>query len=120
MDAKALLAKYAQGERDFTGIALGECQLIGAELPDIILRGATLNVANFSSANLSRADLSQALLNVSRLTGVNLTEANLSGCKLNVGQPDSSQIGGCEPGHGLHDSRRNAASQPDQCPCGGH
>jgi uncharacterized protein YjbI with pentapeptide repeats len=84
MDAKELLAKYAQGERDFTGIALGECQLIGAELSDIILRGATLNVANFSSADLSRADLSQALLNVSRLTGVNLTEANLSGCKLNV------------------------------------
>jgi uncharacterized protein YjbI with pentapeptide repeats len=84
MDAKELLAKYAQGERDFTGIALGECQLIGAELSEIILRGATLNVANLSSADLYRADLSQALLNVSRLTGINLTEANLSGCKLNV------------------------------------
>lgn len=84
MDAKELLAKYAQGERDFTGIALGECQLIGSDLSDIILRGATLNVANLSSADLTRADLSQALLNVSRLTGVNLSQANLSGCKLNV------------------------------------
>jgi uncharacterized protein YjbI with pentapeptide repeats len=84
MDAKELLAQYNQGERDFSGIDLGECQLIGTTLPDIILRGADLNVANLSSANLSRADLSQAQLNVSRLTGVNLTQANLSGCKLNV------------------------------------
>jgi uncharacterized protein YjbI with pentapeptide repeats len=84
MDAKELLAKYSQGERDFTGIALGECQLIGADLSGINLRGAQLNVANFSSADLSRVDLSQAELNVSRLTGVNLSQANLSGCKLNV------------------------------------
>lgn len=84
MDVKELLAQYNQGRRDFSAIELGECQLIGSELSDIILRGAQLNVANFSSANLSRADLSQAQLNVSRLTGVNLTQANLSGCKLNV------------------------------------
>jgi hypothetical protein len=44
MDAKELLAKYAQGERDFTGIALGECQLIGAELSEIILRGLPLTL----------------------------------------------------------------------------
>jgi uncharacterized protein YjbI with pentapeptide repeats len=84
MDVKELLAQYNQGKRDFSDIELGECHLIGAELSDIVLRRAQLNVANFSSANLSRADLSQAQLNVSRLTGVNLTEANLSGCKLNV------------------------------------
>lgn len=84
MDAKQLLAQYAQGQRDFTGLVLGECQLIGCNLSGINLRGAQLNVANFSSADLSEADLSQAQLNVSRLTGVNLTRANLSGCKLNV------------------------------------
>jgi uncharacterized protein YjbI with pentapeptide repeats len=84
MDAKELLAQYNQGKRDFSGIDLAECQLIGTALPDIILRGAFLNVANLSSTNMSRADLSQAQLNVGRLTGVNLTQANLSGCKLNV------------------------------------
>jgi uncharacterized protein YjbI with pentapeptide repeats len=84
MDAQELLAKYSQGQRDFIGLDLGECQLIGASLADINLRGAQLNVANLSSADLSRADLSQAQLNVSRLTGGNLSQANLSGCKLNV------------------------------------
>lgn len=84
MNAEELLEKYASGIRDFTGIHLGEASLIGANLTDIMLQGANLNVANLSSANLSRSNLSDAKLNVSRLSGANLSGANLSRASLNV------------------------------------
>ncbi|HEY9737579.1 MAG TPA: pentapeptide repeat-containing protein [Trichocoleus sp.] len=84
MNGQELLGKYAQGLRDFAGISLNECSLIGASLPQINLQNASLNVANLSSANLSYADLSGAQLNVTRLSGANLSQAKLRGSKLNV------------------------------------
>lgn len=82
--AATMLQKYAQGERDFSNIKLNECVLSGAKLPQIILRGADLNVVNLSTANLSQGDLQQAVLNVSRLSGANLSQANLQEAQLNV------------------------------------
>lgn len=79
-----LLQKYAQGERDFSGISLNECTLSGAKLPYIILRGADLRVVNLSTANLSHGDLQRAVLNVSRLSGANLSQTNLQQAQLNV------------------------------------
>ena len=82
--ATTLLQKYAQGERDFSGISLNECTLSGAKLPQIILRGADLKVVNLSTANLCQSDLQGAVLNVSRLSGANLSQANLQQAQLNV------------------------------------
>lgn len=79
-----LLTKYAQGERDFSGIVLNECTLSGAKLSRIILRRASLKVANLSTANLSHSDLREATLNVSRLSGANLSQAQLQRAQLNV------------------------------------
>jgi len=76
--ATTLLQKYAQGERDFSGISLNECTLSGAKLPQIILRGADLKVVNLSTANLCQSDLQGAVLNVSRLSGANLSQASTS------------------------------------------
>ncbi|MEO0532790.1 MAG: pentapeptide repeat-containing protein [Cyanobacteria bacterium P01_A01_bin.123] len=84
MKAEELLKKYAAGLRDFAGINLNETSLIGATLPEIILRGASLNVANLNSVNFSHSDLAHASLNVSRLSGANLSHANLSQANLNV------------------------------------
>lgn len=84
MTPETFLAKYSQGSRDFSGVNLNESILIGAQLPHIILRQASLNVVNLSSANLSHSDLSQASLNVSRLSGANLSQAKLQETQLNV------------------------------------
>jgi uncharacterized protein YjbI with pentapeptide repeats len=82
--ATTLLKKYAQGERDFSHAKLNECVLSGKKLPNIILRGADLNVANLSNANLSQGDFQEAVLNVSRLSGANLSQANLQATQMNV------------------------------------
>ncbi|MGF1459987.1 MAG: pentapeptide repeat-containing protein [Leptolyngbyaceae cyanobacterium] len=79
-----LLERYAQGERDFSGLSLSECNLAGVKLPHIILRGATLKVVNLSTANLSQSDLTRAVLNVSRMSSINLSQANLHQAQLNV------------------------------------
>lgn len=84
MNAQELLEKYDQGKRDFTGITLNECNLIGVSLPEILLQSACLNVANLSSANLTHSNLQGAQLNVTRLSGANLSCANLKGSSLNV------------------------------------
>jgi len=84
MDASELLRQYAAGKRDFPAVSLNEQSLVEAELPEIVLRRASLKVTNLSNANLSQADLQEAILNVSRLSGANLSQANLRRCQLNV------------------------------------
>lgn len=79
-----LLDRYAEGERNFTGATLNECNLAGAQIPHIILRQANLNIANLSTANLSHSDFQQASLNVSRFSGANLSQACLRQAQINV------------------------------------
>ena len=84
MKAEELLKHYAAGARDFTGVDLSEIKLMGVNLAGVVLREATLNVANLTGSNLSQADLSGAKLNVARLSGANLSQSNLSRATLNV------------------------------------
>ncbi|MDJ0556696.1 MAG: pentapeptide repeat-containing protein [Microcoleaceae cyanobacterium MO_207.B10] len=84
MEREELLKKYAEGERNFTGIILCEANLSKVNLSQINFSQAVLNLTNFSGANLSETNLSGAKLNVARLTGINLTGAKLNGATLNV------------------------------------
>ena len=86
MTAEELLERYANGERDFSGISFKRgLRLEGAEIPDIDLSGSTLVRAKFEQANLSRAKLSRANLSRANLECVNLTEANLSYASISEG-----------------------------------
>ena len=55
--SEELLARYANGERDFDGSDLSSAILIGADLRDVRIRNATLMYAQLSGANLSGANL---------------------------------------------------------------
>ncbi len=79
-----LIAKYAKGVLDFSGLDLAESNLSNINLSGINLSQANLSVANLSGTNLSKADLTDAQMNVARLSGANLTDAILNGCSLNV------------------------------------
>lgn len=79
-----LVKRYAEGDRDFTGINLNEANLSRINLSQSILRRASLFVTNISGANLSESDLSEANLNVARLSSTNLSRAILNGATLNV------------------------------------
>ncbi|WP_407674182.1 pentapeptide repeat-containing protein [Nodularia harveyana] len=94
--AEELLARYADGERDFRGIELIQSQgvpldssidLEGAILRDINLRGAYLRQADLCKADLTGADLFGVSLESACLKGAiirdaNLYSANLSWCNL--------------------------------------
>ena len=80
----ALVKRYTEGDRDFTGINLNEANLSRINLSQSILRGASLFVTNISGANLSEVNLSEANLNVARLSSTNLSRAILNGATLNV------------------------------------
>jgi len=79
-----LIAKYAEGVLDFSGLNLAESNFSSINLSGINLSQANLSVANLSGINLSKADLTDAQMNVARLSGANLTDAILNGCSLNV------------------------------------
>ena len=79
-----LVKRYAEGDRDFTGINLNEANLSRINLSQSILRRASLFITNISGANLSESDLSFANLNVARLSSTNLSRAILNGAALNV------------------------------------
>ena len=84
MEGEELLQKYANGNRDFTGIVLCEVNLNRANLAQSNFTRAILSLTNLSGANLSGSDLSQAKLNVARLSSTNLAGAKLNGAILNV------------------------------------
>jgi len=94
--AEELLARYADGERDFRGIELIQSEgvpldssihLEGAILRDINLRGAYLRQANLCRSDLTGADLfgvslESAWLKRAIVRDANLHSANLSWCDL--------------------------------------
>lgn len=94
--AEELLARYADGERNFAGIELIQSaeepednmfDLRGAILRDINLRGAYLRQADLTGADLTRADLfgvslEMAWLKRAIVRDANLYSANLSWCSL--------------------------------------
>ncbi len=84
LSSEDLLARYGQGERDFSGITLNECTLMGVQLPQINLSHASLNIVNLSTANLSQSNLRRASLNVSRLSSTNFSHACMQGANINV------------------------------------
>lgn len=84
MNVEELLAQYAAGVTDFSGVDLSEANLSGVKLSGINLSQANLSVINLSGANLCEANLSQAKLNVARLSGANLVDAILNNSSLNV------------------------------------
>ncbi|MEH2171113.1 MAG: pentapeptide repeat-containing protein [Nostoc sp.] len=94
--AEELLARYADGERNFAGIELIQSEgvpldssinLEGAILRDINLRGAYLRQADLCRADLTGADLfgvslEGAWLKCAIVRDANLYSANLSWCDL--------------------------------------
>ncbi|MEG4575064.1 pentapeptide repeat-containing protein [Microcoleus sp. N3A4] len=80
----AIVKRYTEGDRNFTGINLNEANLSRINLSQSILTRASLFVTNISGANLSEANLSEANLNVARLSSTNLSRAILNGATLNV------------------------------------
>jgi 2-iminobutanoate/2-iminopropanoate deaminase len=78
MDADELLAKYAEGERNFSSAKLSGINLKGADLREINLTTADLTTANLTSANFYNANLSKASLKGANLTQAYLVEADLS------------------------------------------
>jgi uncharacterized protein YjbI with pentapeptide repeats len=94
--AEELLARYADGERDFRGIELIQSEgvpldssidLEGAILRDINLRGAYLRQADLCGADMCGADLfgaylERAWLDRAIVRDANLFSANLSWCHL--------------------------------------
>ncbi len=94
--ASELLARYADGERNFAGIELIQSEgvpqdcmidLEGAILRDINLRGAYLRQADLTEADLTGADLfgvslESAWLKRAIVRDANLYSANLSWCNL--------------------------------------
>lgn len=97
MTSKQLLAKYAEGERDFSNINLASVNLdstnlSGAdfsnanfrftELEGADLKGVNFSGTNFLYTNLQDADLTGANLSGAGLIGVNFLHANLDSVNL--------------------------------------
>jgi serine/threonine protein kinase len=78
--AQELLARYARGERDFSGAELADARLDGAVLIGANLRGANLQGASFHRADFGDADLREVVLD-----DYNGLPANLRGCKISRG-----------------------------------
>ena len=83
MDAKELLEKYSQGQRNFRIENLSGINLAGASLKEIDLRGANLQGANLSKVELARANLQSADLRKANLTEAVIIGANLSKSLIN-------------------------------------
>jgi hypothetical protein len=82
MASLTLIARYNNGERDFSSIELPNANLEGADLRGIDLVLAKLPRAILRFTNLSDANLSYADLRGADFTGANLQRADLSGANL--------------------------------------
>lgn len=88
----ALVKRYSQGERNFSGSLLRKTDLKGlalqginlsvSDLADTKLSGSDLSHANLSESNLQNADLSEANLFKANLLGTTLENANLRNADL--------------------------------------
>ncbi|MCP4603809.1 MAG: pentapeptide repeat-containing protein [Proteobacteria bacterium] len=114
--ADELLARCANGERDFEETELTHADLRNADLYNINLRKSVLQKAdlekaflsgsiltevnlvgaNIANANLSGADLRRADLRESRLGGADFEGADLSGADLRYTNPDSVSFMGAD------------------------
>jgi uncharacterized protein YjbI with pentapeptide repeats len=77
-----LLARYAAGERDFTGLKLGVCDdtlFSGVDLSGANFTRAELSGSSFIGTNFTGAIFEGAYVDTTELIGANLTGANLRG-----------------------------------------
>jgi uncharacterized protein YjbI with pentapeptide repeats len=92
MTAEELLARYAAGERDFSGVDLSGCvleevcldeiNLERANLQSILIFRSTLRGAIFSKADLEGADLSMSVLDETSFREANLTNCRTLECSM--------------------------------------
>ena len=98
MDGKELLQRYADGERDFSGVDLREASIRGKRgsdpiLKDAIFKGGDLSQAQGYHIDFSGTDFSNACLEGTNIKYANLRRANLSGANLksnNLAETDLS------------------------------
>jgi len=83
MTATEILAKYKQGERNFSGLDLAGADFSFADLSNV----------NFSGSNLKNADFSFANLEGDNFTGADLTNANLESANLNNAELTNANLG---------------------------
>ena len=79
---KELLARYASGERDFSGLRIYSWRknlFQGADLSGATLTQANLLDANLTNAKLVNTEMTAAIIGVANLSGADLTGANLRG-----------------------------------------
>jgi len=86
MEAKELLKRYNEKERDFRGANLSWVNLSETDLHGIDLRGADLRGADLSGADLRGADLRGALLRETDLRGANLEYSSLQYIRYSAGR----------------------------------
>jgi hypothetical protein len=89
---RSLTIQYKLGERDFRGANLEQAGLTGADLHEANLSGANLRGADLSGAQLYRTNLSGADLRGADLTRANLFEANLRGADLREADLTGAQV----------------------------
>ena len=80
MNVEELLARYAAGERDFSGIGklTGDACLDGVDLRDSCLQDACFSHADLRNANLRRASLGRVSFDEANLQGANLKQVELA------------------------------------------
>lgn len=96
MQAEEILKKYADGERNFSGVNITEVNLSRANLTGIDFSDATLSIANLTGAKLSEANLTGAKLNVAKMSGANFSHAKFNGAILNVANLVRANLKGAE------------------------
>jgi len=99
--AEELLRRYAQGQRNFSGVALNQVALIEAVLQGIILQEADLSRCILRRIHLTQAQLAGANFAGANLIEADLTDADLSGCNLSptklTGQAVQALVGASVP-----------------------
>jgi uncharacterized protein YjbI with pentapeptide repeats len=87
MDANQVIARYANGERDFRLQDLKNLSFIHADLS-----GADFTGADLSGSDFSDSDLNHANFNWTNLKGANLSRTNLSGAKMPDGRTHNDYL----------------------------
>src|SRR3990172_9973520 len=89
---RSLIIQYKLGERDFRGANLEQAELSEADLHEGNLSSADLRGADLTGAQLYRTDLSGSDLREADLTGANLFEANLREADLSGADLTEAQL----------------------------
>jgi hypothetical protein len=126
MNARELIRRYNNGERNFceanlrgadlSGAYLYEACLGGAYLYEANLGGAYLSRANLNRANISGANLYEACLGGANLSGANLGRADLRGANLNRANLRGANLSGaCLGGANLSGANLGRADLSGTC-----